>query len=120
MNGSQRIEQRGEGLAPAQRPTALMKYAVAIGCVLLAFAIRFSLTPLLGEELPFMLFIAAVLVAAWYGGAMPGGVAMLLGLVVADYFFLPRKGMPLMPESIEIIHCIRYLFTASVGIGVIE
>ena len=45
---------------------------LAVLAVLVAFGIRYLLTPVLGEELPFMLFIAAALIAAWYGGAATG------------------------------------------------
>jgi len=67
-----------------------------------------------------MLFIAAVLVAAWYGGAAMGFVALGLGLLLADTFFISHKAMPWRPEFIETMRAIRYLFTASVGIVVIE
>jgi len=97
-----------------------MKCAVAIGCVLIAFGIRFCLTPLLGEDLPFMLFIAAVLIAAWYGGALMGFVALILGLVLASSFLISSKDMPRESESLEILRSVRYLFTASIGIVLIE
>ena len=66
---------------------AWRRYLGALLCILVAFAVRYWLSPVLGEELPFMLFIAASLVAAWYGGAVAGIVALLLGLFLADYFF---------------------------------
>jgi len=40
-------------------------YVVALACVLAAFGIRYWLTPIVGDEMPFMGFIAAALVAAW-------------------------------------------------------
>ena len=58
------------------------RYAVAFACVLAAFSVRYLLTPVLGEELPFMMFIAAALVAAWSGGALTGMVALMLGLLL--------------------------------------
>ena len=66
-----------------------------------------------------MLFIAASLVAAWYGGAGAGIAALLLGLFVADYFFL-TKAKAGLTRSTEILYLIRYVFTASLGIGLIE
>ena len=67
------------------------RYVVAALCVLVAFLIRYMLTPVLGEELPFMMFMAAALVAAWYGGAVTGIAALALGLFLADYIFLPSR-----------------------------
>src|SRR5215472_16863922 len=93
----------------------LLRYAVAVSCILVAFALRYFLTPVMAEESPFMLFVAAALVAAWYGGAMAGSVALLLGLFLADYFFL-SKGNQAVSHSVEIFRVIRYVFTASLGI----
>ncbi len=116
-----------KGTGPAQTDTRppelggiLRRYGVAFLCVLVAFAIRYWLSPVLGEELPFMLFVAASLVAAWYGGAVTGVVALLLGLLLASYFFLPGQRPPRMPYSLETLQLVRYLFTASLGIVLIE
>ena len=101
-------------------PSPARRYAVAVICVLTAFAIRYWLTPVLGEELPFLLFIAAALIAAWYGGAATGIVALLLGLLLASSFFLPAHRVPVAPLSLEALQFIRYFFTASLGIALIE
>ncbi|HZR20609.1 MAG TPA: ATP-binding protein [Verrucomicrobiae bacterium] len=98
---------------------AWQRYLGALLCIAVAFAVRYWLTPLLGEELPFMLFIAASLVAAWYGGAAAGTVALLLGLFLADYFFLARPDGRLA-HSAELLYFVRYVFTASLGIALIE
>ena len=93
---------------------------MAIGCILLAFAIRFCLSPVVGDELPFMLFIPAVLVAVWYGGALQGALALFAGFLLAECFFIPWKGLRGLAEFVEIIRSVRYLFTAAVGIGLME
>src|ERR1051325_8253518 len=96
------------------------RYSFAVLFVLTAFGIRYLMTPVLGEELPFMLFIAAALVAAWYGGAVSGIIALLVGLFLGDYFFLwPTQTAP-MSRSMVIVHLVRYVFTASLGIVLIE
>ncbi len=66
-----------------------------------------------------MLFIAASLVAAWYGGAVAGTAALLLGLFLADHFFL-AKAKAQFTRSTEVLYFVRYLFTASLGIALIE
>ena len=119
-NGSpERFDRPFTPALPAKRHI-VRRYAVAILCMLVAFGIRYSLTPILGEELPFMLFIAAALVAAWYGGAAAGIASLLLGLVLADHFFLPKGKQPGIPEPTEILLFSRYVFTASLGIFLIE
>jgi len=98
----------------------LRRYGFAVLFVMVAFAIRYAMTPVLGEELPFMLFIAAALIAAWYGGAASGIVALLLGLLLADYFFIWPKKPVTLSRSVVIVQLVRYIFTASLGIFLIE
>ena len=62
---------------PWPRPrSALMRYGVALVCLLIAFGIRYSLTPWIIDYDPFMFFAPAALVSAWFGGVGP-----------SDYFF---------------------------------
>ena len=67
----------------------LLKYAVAVGAVALAFALRYGIYGTLDHRLPFSFFITATLIAAWYGGLGPGMLAAISGLLLGDYFFLP-------------------------------
>jgi len=93
------------------------QYAVTTVCVIVAFLVRYLLRPFLGEELPFMMFIAATLVAAWYGGAGCGMAALALGLFLADCVFLPSGKAP---QPVETVRLVRYVVTACLGIGLIE
>ncbi|HEV2393872.1 MAG TPA: ATP-binding protein [Verrucomicrobiae bacterium] len=117
--GAGPADSTGDGVKPEGR-NAFKRYAMALVSVLAAFAVRYWLTPLLGEELPFMLFIAAALVTAWYGGAVTGMIALLLGLLLASFFFLPARPASASRVSLETLQFIRYCFTAAVGIGLIE
>ena len=110
----------GMSLGKSNRPDAvplLRKYAFVAGCVAVGFLVRYLLTPMLGEELPFLLFIAAALVAAWYGGAVCGLAALALGLFLGDSIFLHRNTAP---QPVIVVRLIRYIFTASLGVGLIE
>ncbi len=73
-----------------RQSTPLQRYAVAIGAVMLAFALRYGIYGTLDHRLPFSFFTTATLVAAWYGGLGPGMLAAMAGLLLGDYFFLPR------------------------------
>ncbi|MBI4658826.1 MAG: DUF4118 domain-containing protein [Verrucomicrobia bacterium] len=76
----------------ALRERALFpRYALAIGSVAAAFAVRLALDPLLGDYQPAATFYLAVLVSAWYGGLRPGLVSLALGLLLADWFFVPPR-----------------------------
>ena len=71
-------------------PSLLKRYSVALGVVLLAFALRYWLYGTLDHRIPFGFFLSATIVAAWYGGLGPGLFAAVAGLLLGDYFFLPR------------------------------
>jgi len=80
-----------------RKSTPLQRYAVAIGAVMLAFALRYGIYGTLDHRLPFSFFTTATLVAAWYGGLGPGTLAAIAGLLLGDYFFLPKheSGTPM-------------------------
>jgi len=73
-----------------RKPTPFQSYAVAVGAVALAFALRYGIYGTLDHRLPFSFFTTATLVAAWYGGLGPGMLAAIAGLLLGDYFFLPH------------------------------
>ena len=70
--------------------TTILKYSVALGVVALAFVLRYGIYGTLDNRLPFSFFTVATLIAAWYGGLGPGMLAAIAGLLIGDYFFLPR------------------------------
>ena len=57
---------------------------------MLAFALRYGIYGTLDHRLPFSFFTTATLIAAWYGGLGPGMLAAICGLLIGDYFFLPK------------------------------
>jgi two-component system, sensor histidine kinase and response regulator len=71
-------------------PTPLQKYTVAVAAVLVAFAVRYGIYGTLDNRIPFGFFTSATIIAAWYGGLGPGLLAALAGLLLGDFFFLPR------------------------------
>jgi PAS domain S-box-containing protein len=77
----------------ARRP-ALLRYGIAVLAVIAAVTVRFAIDPLVDDRQPFVTFYGAVAIAAWFGGAGPGIVALLLGLALGDWFFLePRRAI---------------------------
>jgi PAS domain S-box-containing protein len=65
----------------------LPRYALAVASVAVAVALTYLLL-LFNVRLPFAIFYGAVIVAARYGGRIPGLLAVVLS-VVASYFFVP-------------------------------
>ena len=71
------------------------RYALAVLSVGLALLMQLTLIPLVGGDprsSPFLLFFAAVMVSAWFGGLWPGVLATVLSALLAGYFFLLSRG----------------------------
>ncbi|MBX3535966.1 MAG: PAS domain S-box protein, partial [Xanthobacteraceae bacterium] len=67
------------------------RYAAVIPIVALAFALRATLQPFLGNEALFLLFVPAVLAASITGGFGPGVAATVLSLAAGNIFFLGQN-----------------------------
>jgi C4-dicarboxylate-specific signal transduction histidine kinase len=68
---------------------ALWGYALAVLCAGVALAVTESLrNPLF----PTPLFFAAIVISTWYGGAVPGVVAVVLASFLLNYYFIPPVG----------------------------
>ncbi len=71
---------------PARPWVRARGYAVAIAATLACAGVRMLLTPLLNDDLVFLLFVPALLVSAVVGGARPtllaGALSLVLGLVM--------------------------------------
>lgn len=60
----------------------------ALAFTVLAATIRLSLTPLVGRELPYLIFCAAVAASAWFGGWRAGVFAVLASAAAAQLLFV--------------------------------
>jgi signal transduction histidine kinase len=58
-------------------------YVIAVVSVIAMTAVRVAITPLLGNEFPFITFFAAVFLTAWYGGLWPTILATVLGAILS-------------------------------------
>src|SRR5215208_7917577 len=63
-------------------------YLVPILSVLLALKINWLIAPHLSVLPPFLAFLAAVMVTAWYGGFPSAVFTIVLSSAVLDYFFI--------------------------------
>ena len=70
-----------------------LKYGVAVLAVVAATVVRVLLNPLLGDAAPFLPFILAVLLSAWYGGLRPGLLSTGLSAGIIHYFWLDTGGV---------------------------
>ena len=68
-----------------------VRYGAAVAAGVLALLIQSLLVPAFGgnpDASPFIVFFAAVMVAAWFGGLGPGLLATVLSALLSWYFFL--------------------------------
>jgi signal transduction histidine kinase len=72
----------------SDRPAAV-RYGFATLMVLLAFLLRQAFNNVLGDHLALTFFVTGAIFAAWLGGLGPGLYAIVLGILLGDYFFLP-------------------------------
>src|ERR1700709_933326 len=61
-------------------------YGVALIPTAISLFVRWPLWPLLGNAVPQMTFLPAVMIAAYYGGFWPGILATVLSAATANYF----------------------------------
>ena len=78
-------------------------YAIAIALTLLSVWSRVMLTPVMGDQIPFVTFFLAVALTAWFGGAGPCLLAVALGALGAWYFVLPPRHTLAWVEPYEAI-----------------
>ena len=72
--------------------SVLVGYGVAVSTVALALGARYLLSPVLGNEMPFFLFLPGVFFTAWVGGFGPGFLATVLSSLAVAYVFSAPVG----------------------------
>jgi signal transduction histidine kinase len=105
---------------PSNDASFLRRYGIATILVLLAFALRDALTPLLRDALPFTFFLTSSMLAACFAGFGPGLYALLLGWLIADYFFVLPVGSIGQYGKVESISLIAALIPSLIAIILIE
>src|SRR5690349_21093081 len=65
----------------------VFRYAAAVGVVLVIFALRAALAPLLGLQAPLLPFLLGVLICAYLGGRGPALVASVITPILATLWF---------------------------------
>jgi PAS domain S-box-containing protein len=84
-------------------------YLVALLAVAAALAVRAALAPWLSERVPYITLFGAVIVAAWYGGALPAFVAAVLGWVGAELLFIAPLGTLVYRGVHQVVESLAYL-----------
>ena len=79
----------------------IARYLLALAVVAGATLLRLAVDPFLHEQIPYFIYVAAVVVATWSCGVDGGVVATLVAAVVGNYFFVqPRYEIVPHPEDL--------------------
>ena len=106
---------------PTQQLPLVYRYLLALAAVITALGINWLVAPHLSLLPPFLTFVAAVMLTAWYGG-FPSAIfaTVLSGLAINYYFIPPAYNWQLKPadigtilffaiEALVMAYCIDYL-----------
>jgi PAS domain S-box-containing protein len=69
------------------------RYVIALVAFGAAALLRYVLGDSLGARVPYLQFVPAVMVAAWYGGFGPGVLCTAVSALDSMYFLLPPSGL---------------------------
>lgn len=92
----------------------VLRYCAAVAVVTLVTVLRWPLSPLLGNSVPFLLYVPAVAVAGWFGGFGPGLVATILSGYCAKTWFFPPFGSFSLDNWPAAFRLGMFLFSGSV------
>lgn len=105
VRGSEPAGLFGRGLSPA------LRYAIAVGLVVLALLARLSLDPLLGPEShPYATFYIAVAVGGAWLGLGPALMLLILGLFASLLFVVPPRNSLAVRGPADVVEIALYLF----------
>jgi signal transduction histidine kinase len=76
--------------------SSVLRYGLAVGIVVLATLLTKLLEPFIAPSI-YPLFVAAIVVVAWYGGLGPALLATVFSTLALDYFFISPPGHTLIP-----------------------
>jgi PAS domain S-box-containing protein len=84
-------------------------YVVAVIALAIALGLRALIVDATGaDDAPFVLFFAAVLVAAIYGGPWPGVVTVIIATILVNWLFLGSRGS-FSTGAADIVACVLFL-----------
>src|SRR5882724_4205499 len=95
---------------------AVSGYALALLVVALAWLVRQALDHVLGDAQAFPSFYVAIALVAWLAGWRPAVLALGLGYLTADWFFLPPKYSLGVQDWKHVVELVTYFFVGGTSI----
>ena len=100
--------------------TIASRYGRAVLAIFIAWLVRWSLGPAVGDQAPYVTFVGAVLITTWLSGLGPGLFALVLSVLLIAYAFLPPANSFRISEPTEALGLALYVVAVAVCIGVTE
>jgi len=88
--------------------TALRRFGWPVLLTAAALGLRMLLNPWLGDRIPYGAFYISVTLSAILGGALPGFIAIALGMFAAIYFFVPPVHTLAVPAGHPLVLCVDF------------
>jgi signal transduction histidine kinase/PAS domain-containing protein len=85
-----------------KRPPKWLGFAAAVALPFVAVTLSRMLLPFISGTL-FIFFFPAVVIAAWLGGLLPGLIATIISVALADYFIIPPYNQFLGSTSADVL-----------------
>ena len=91
-------------------------YALAFAAVAGGLLLRYLLSPLLGQQGPYLILTLSIVLAGLYGGFGPAILATVLGTMVGTYLFIGTK--PGWESVLELPNITRTLLFVAIGVSI--
>jgi signal transduction histidine kinase len=102
--------------AASFEPGAWHGYVLALLAVAGGLLLRFVLTPLLGQQGPYLILALSIVLAALYGGFGPALLATALGTAIGTYLFVATK--PGWESVLELPNITRTVLFIAIGVSI--
>lgn len=96
------------------RLSSRRRYCFAAATIALAALIRWLLNPVFGTDLPYAIFYAAIVAVAWMAGFGPSILGVALGILTADFLFMPPRYTFVIPAGYDLFATVGFTV---IGIG---
>jgi PAS domain S-box-containing protein len=106
---------RASPLESGSPSAAIARYALALLIVAIATLLRFAVDPLIHDQIPFIMFVAAVVVATWFGHLGGGIVATIASALSGNYFFVEPR-YHLKPTRIGEVSAVAVFMVVALGL----
>jgi signal transduction histidine kinase len=101
-------------------PRTLVRFAVALLVMALALLIRWALSPLVSDSIPYITLFPAIAFSAWFCGVAPTAVGAVLALIVSRYLFISPIHSLSFPDAQQSYGMVAFILASAVIIAIAE